>query len=252
MVVLAMAASARADEWTKKYSLTGKPELRVATNDGDVEVKIGGDKAIDARVTTVGWRIAPEEVRIEEHQSGDRVEIEVRLPRTHWSTGHRSVRVELTVPHESNLDLHTGDGNIQMEGVKGDAHLTTGDGNVEARSLDGALEASSGDGNLHITGRFDRLLLKTGDGNVNAEAGAGSKTASDWNVRTGDGDVVLRLPEGFAAELDAHTGDGHIDLDFPVTVLGSIRNSQVRGKINGGGGMLTVHTGDGSIRLEKM
>jgi hypothetical protein len=38
---------------------------------------------------------------------------------------------------------------------------------------------------------------------------------------------------------------------LPVTVEGTFSNSQLHGKMNGGGQSLTVHTGDGSIRLSK-
>ena len=60
---------------------------------------------------------------------------------------------------------------------------------------------------------------------------------------------------GFAkseqANIDASTGDGHISLGMPVTVEGTFSNSQIHGRMNGGGPALTIHTGDGSIRLSK-
>ena len=46
--------------------------------------------------------------------------------------------------------------------------------------------------------------------------------------------------------------DGHIDLDLPVTVEGKLGSNTVRGKLNGGGSLLAIKTGDGSIRLEKL
>ena len=39
--------------------------------------------------------------------------------------------------------------------------------------------------------------------------------------------------------------------NLPVTVEGSFSKSQIHGKMNGGGQPLTIHTGDGSIRLSK-
>ena len=63
--------------------------------------------------------------------------------------------------------------------------------------------------------------------------------------------VTLQLPESFAADIDLHTGDGHISLDMPVSVEGGLGSNNIRGKLNGGGNLLTIHTGDGSIRLEK-
>ena len=36
-----------------------------------------------------------------------------------------------------------------------------------------------------------------------------------------------------------------------VTVKGTFSNSQIHGKMNGGGQPVVIHTGDGSIRLSK-
>ncbi len=79
----------------------------------------------------------------------------------------------------------------------------------------------------------------------------GRRWPRSWNIRTGDGSVDLSLPGDFQANIDASTGDGHISVGLPVTVEGTFSNSQLHGKMNGGGQSLTVHTGDGSIRLSK-
>ncbi len=73
----------------------------------------------------------------------------------------------------------------------------------------------------------------------------------DWRLETGDGSVSLEVPGDLAADVDLHTSDGHIDLDMPVTTEGKIRQNEVRGKLNGGGSLLTIRTGDGSIHLRK-
>lgn len=273
--VLALAAPARADQWEKTYKLTGKPDLRVDTNDGPIELSSSASPEIHVRVWTSGWRISSDEVRIaRETQEGNRVEVEVRVPRSRWSWGfssiHREVRIEVSVPRESNLDLHTGDGHMRVRGVTGDIRLNTGDGSltvddlrgtlrfhtgdghIDASGLDGSLDADTGDGHMRIRGRFDGLRLRTGDGSITAEAMPGSKMRGDWSVQTSDGSVTLRLPDGFAAELDAHTGDGSISSQLPITVSGSLNRSTMRGQINGGGATLLVRTGDGSIRIEKV
>ncbi len=273
-VFLGLAMPVRADEWTKKYTVTAKPDVRVETNDGNVTVDSWDRKEIDARVETMGWRIAENDVRIVERQTGDRVEFEIRVPRRHWNFDfggrRRWLKIELKIPREADLgvktgdghvtvqplsgsvNIHTGDGHITLTSIKGEMHLSTGDGHIEARGLDGRLEASSGDGHINVEGRFDLLNLHTGDGHIDARALAGSKMASSWTIRTDDGRVTLHLPDDFAADLDAHTNDGRISTDLPVTLSGSLSRSTVRGKINGGGPMLTVHTGDGSIHLQRL
>jgi hypothetical protein len=133
--------------------------------------------------------------------------------------------------------------------LRGPARLVTHDGNIDGEGFDGVLDASSGDGNIRVRGKFTGLNLRSGDGNIDAEVAPGSHMASGWTVHTGDGGVTLRLPDGFAANLDAHTGDGRITVDLPVLAEGGIHEDSVSGKLNGGGPVLTVRTGDGSVHL---
>lgn len=255
VAVLGASAPALADEWSKRFPVSGRPDLRVDANDGSVVVHIWDRKEIEARVTTTHWRI-PSDIQVVDRQSGDHVELELRMPRHHLfslNLGHASIQVELHVPRELRSDIRTGDGNITVDSVHGETHLSTGDGRIDASSLDGSLEAKTGDGHVRVQGRFDILNLHTGDGSIEAEVAAGSKMTSEWTVRTGDGHVTLRMPAAFSAYLDVHTGDGHIQSDLPVTISGTrINEHELRGNLNAGGPALIVHTNDGSIRLEKL
>jgi hypothetical protein len=156
------------------------------------------------------------------------------------------------VPSATKADVHTGDGNVRADGLRGQTRLVTHDGNIDGEGFDGALEASSGDGNIRVRGKFSGLNLRSGDGNIDAEVAPGSHMATGWTVHTGDGGVTLRLPDGFAANLDAHTGDGRITVDLPLTTEGGIHEDSVSGKLNGGGPVLTVRTGDGSVHLARL
>ena len=254
--VVSCGAAARADEWSKTYTIAGKPDLRVDTSDANIHVFTWDQNTIDAKVTTSRYKIGDGGIRIEEHQSGDTVEIEVRYPHHGVTIGfgnmtsHR-VDIDIHMPREGRVDLHTGDGKIDLSNFKGEMRLHSGDGSQEIDSVDGKLRATTGDGHIRANGRFDELELKTGDGRVDARAGAGSALAAGWKLETGDGTVTLEVPDNLAADVDLHTGDGHIDLDMPVTTEGKIRQNEIHGKLNGGGNLLLIHTGDGSIRLRK-
>jgi DUF4097 and DUF4098 domain-containing protein YvlB len=140
---------------------------------------------------------------------------------------------------------------VTVAGLKGQMDLHSGDGSESLDHVDGKLHATTGDGHIQANGRFDELELKTGDGHVDVRAGTGSSLASNWRLETGDGSVSLEVPGNLAADVDLHTSDGHIDLDMPVSTEGKIRQNEVHGKINGGGSLLTIRTGDGSIHLRK-
>jgi Putative adhesin len=98
---------------------------------------------------------------------------------------------------------------------------------------------------------FTDLDLRTGDGHIDLTVRPGSKMANGWLIHTSDGRVEAKLPQDLAAEIYAHTGDGKIQLDLPVTVNGSIESTRIRGKLNGGGPLLEITTGDGGIHIFK-
>ena len=256
-VLLALTPLARADEWSKTYAITGKPELRVETSDANIRVDTWGQNTIEARVTSEHWKIGEGGVRVIERQMGDSVELEVRLPHEHHTciicvnVHSYRVNVEIHMPREGRVNLRTGDGSIRLSNFKGDMQLESSDGSQEIDSVDGTLRTHAGDGHIRAAGRFDSLDASTGDGRIEIRALTGSTMASSWDLHTGDGSVTLELPENFAADVDLHTGDGHISLDMPVTVEGRLGGNNIHGKLNGGGNLLTIHTGDGSIKLQK-
>jgi DUF4097 and DUF4098 domain-containing protein YvlB len=250
---MAMVPVAHADDWSKTFTIAGKPQLRVETSDANITVDTWDQKTIEARVTTTHWKIGENGITILDRQNGDTVELEVRFPHRHFvvDIGKRQVEIEIHMPREGKVNLHTGDGRIRLSNFKGEMDLDTSDGSQEIDAVDGTLRAHSGDGHIQAGGRFDALDLNTGDGRIEARALAGSTVSSPWDLHTGDGSVKLQVPESLSADIDLHTGDGSITLDLPLTVEGRMGEKNIHGKMNGGGNSLRIHTGDGSIHLEK-
>jgi len=251
-LLLLLAATAVADDWSKSYDVHGKPELMVRTSDASITITTWDNNKIEAHLYSEGYKIGPDGLRVYESQSGDRVSIEVKFPHQVFFGWHSSrVSLEIKVPKQGSLDLHTGDGQIRVSDFKGDIVTYSGDGSQELQNVEGNLRSRAGDGHLTVRGRFDNLELGTGDGRIEAEVMAGSKVNSSWLMHTGDGRLTVSLPSDLAADLEVRTSDGHIDVDLPIQVSGRIGGHELRGKLNGGGGLLTLRTGDGSIRLRR-
>src|SRR5262250_2114421 len=183
LVVLAagaMAPAASAEEWTKSYTVSGRANVHVDTNDGSVRVYTADTKQVELKVIYNGYTL-DKNLRIDSRQEGDRVELSARET-MHWSWGihvSRGLRLEVRMPRDADLsvdsgdgsveaqavngsvDIHTGDGHIKVEGAKGQIKLRTGDGSIEGRDLDGKIEADSGDGHITLDGRFDTLTIRT-------------------------------------------------------------------------------------------
>jgi len=251
-MLLLLQPSARADEWNKHWSVGPNPELRINAGDAAVTVEAAETNAIDATLTTRGWSIGSSGVRVTEHQSGNSVEIDIKAPTLHFDLGNHSIRLKVRVPREVIANVHTGDGSIELRGLHGPLRADTGDGSIQGDDLDGTLDANTGDGSVHIAGRFDNGQLHTQDGSVNLDARHGSRLQSDWRVQTGDGSVRVKLPSDLSADLELRTGDGHISVNLPLTTSGNQNEHEMRGKLNGGGPLLTVRTGDGSINVSSL
>jgi len=249
----AITSAAHADEWKKTYTTTGRPEIRISTNDASIEVRATDRKDTEVRIVTKGFDI-PGKLRITENQSGDTINVEVHRPShgLHISWSENSTQVTVEVPREANLDLRSGDGHISIDDVKGDIRLDTSDGHIDANHVDGKLHARTSDGHMTIDGRFDDLDLRTSDGHIDAAIRQGSVMNNDWNVQTGDGRVDVRIPETLNVDVDLHTGDGRVTSDVPLTMSGEMGRSNVHGKLNAGGFQLRIHTSDGSIHLGKV
>jgi hypothetical protein len=251
LVALALASMASADQWKRDYPVSGKPEVRLSTGDGSVEFMVWDRKQVSVSVYTEGWQIGSDGIRIEEHQTGDRVEVTLHIPRENWCLFcHRLIRVDVSLPRDANIDFHTGDGSIRGSRVHGNLFLNTGDGSIHVEDIDGEISAHSGDGGIHVDGRFDALKVDTGDGSIHADIDRGSKMMGAWYLHSGDGSIDLGLPEGLSANVDVRTGDGSIRSDLELSDSDR-RHHSLRGKLNGGGPLLELRSGDGSIHLRR-
>ena len=269
---LVVPSVVRAEEVTKTFTVTGHARVSVQTDDGAVRVSTGDIKQVEVRVVYSGYKL-DRDLRVSTSQNGDSVEVTAKTGSGSWlnfSVRHTSLRVEVHMPKDADLDVTTGDGSVEADSINGnlnvrtgDGHITvqgakgaiklhTGDGHIEGRDLDGRADITTGDGHVNVEGRFDALLIKTGDGSVTARAARGSTVGSPWNIHTGDGSVDLDLPGELQANLDASTHDGRISLGIPVMVEGTFSSTKIFGKMNGGGQPIVVRTGDGSIHLNKV
>jgi Toastrack DUF4097 len=262
----------------KRFKVSGTPELHLTTFDGAIEIQAWDkpDVAIDVEKRGATQE-AVEGLTVTSTQDGNRIELEVKRPRAESFSGfgfHQSAsaRLIVSVPREvsivarsgdgaitveritGKLELRTGDGSIRASDVGGELVLDTGDGSVTVDGARGRIDVNTGDGGVNVAGRLTSVKLHTGDGSIVYRAEPGTEMSDNWDITTGDGSVTLYLPNGLAADLDAHTGDGSIlnELDVvgePQADHGESKRT-LRGRLGAGGRQIRVRTGDGSIRLK--
>jgi hypothetical protein len=259
----------------KHFSTGAAPDLTLSTFDGSIEIRAWDKPEVGVVVEKHAVsKEAAAAIEIHTDQQGNAVTVDVKTQKMggflHFNNS-RSAKLIVSAPAGANiaaksgdgaidieriigrLDLRTGDGSIRGRQLSGDVKAHTGDGSITLEGVTGALDVETGDGSVVVGGKMTRVRAHTGDGTVTVHADAGSVPAGDWDIVTGDGSVTLELPEGFNAELDAHTGDGGIRVnDITVSnVTGKIGRNDVRGRLGSGGANVRLRTGDGSIILRR-
>jgi len=74
--------SARAEEWTKSYSVSGRARVHVDSNDGSVRVTTGDSAQVEFRVIYESYELN-KNLRIDSRQDGDSVQLNARVT-GHW------------------------------------------------------------------------------------------------------------------------------------------------------------------------
>jgi DUF4097 and DUF4098 domain-containing protein YvlB len=278
VALIALTASAQTDNhWDTTYTVSAHPTLVLNTGDSNLTITSCGDcQTVKIHVDATNRKLS--DYHLDEDQSGNTVHFSLKEKvhaGIHFSVNwHNSSAVEVKVETPANLTLHaeTADGNLNASGLKGainlhsaDGHQTvadvsgaltvqSSDGSVDLRNIAGTLDAHTSDGNLNVSGKLDSLNIHTSDGSLTLELANGTTLKGDSTLRSSDGSITVRLPKDLSANLDISSSDGKIDSNLPLTLDGFHGGSgnSIKGKLNAGGALFTIHISDGSVHLTSL
>ena len=185
-------------------------------------------------MTTHGMHIGRGDLEIVEHQQGNAVDIELRNPTKPIS----SLELKSTGSNSKStcraaVNVHAGDGAVLAKGLEGDLDFTTGDGSLEIEDVNGSLHAD------------------TSDGRVGSGSATGIATARGVEHQQLRRQLDAQASRRSGGDIALQTSAGSITISIPIAVQGSFGHHDIHGKMNGGGNLLTVHTSDGSVTLDK-
>ncbi|HSF44669.1 MAG TPA: hypothetical protein VLA58_01620 [Chitinophagaceae bacterium] len=160
-----------------------------------------------------------------------------------------------------NIELVTSGGNVSAEDCKGKMKLTTSGGNLHLEDLEGTISASTSGGNVNGETLKGEILAATSGGNVELDEIFGSLQAATSGghmrvsiqevgkyVKLGNsgGNIHLDLPAGKGYDLDIK--GSKINTEALSNYSGSMSESRLNGKLNGGGTPVTIDRAEG-VRL---
>lgn len=238
----------RGDGGGREVRITGRSrsgleayaDLRIAVPKGkSISVNLGVGKAFVSNVEgNIRVSVASADV------AADRTRGTLRV-----STGSGNVDLRTA---SGDVSLETGSGDLTVAGAQGTGlRLETGSGNVTiSDGKVGTFHVETGSGNIDVTGSSgDDVSFETGSGNVDVTL---VSTFTSLSVETGSGDVTLRVPPTVGAQVDLDTGSGDIDLGGLTLQVRRIEHDHVSGTLGDGKGRLSVETGSGNVRLQKL
>ena len=139
-----------------------------------------------------------------------------------WGSSH-SLRYEVELPRETELEIDTGGGGIRVDGIQGEVQLDTSGGAIRAYDIEGELLAETSGGSITIERIQGNARVSTSGGSINAESIGGALEA-----RTSGGSITI---DGVEGDLHAKTSGGTI-------------------RIGGAGGRVDASSSGGSVRVQ--
>jgi DUF4097 and DUF4098 domain-containing protein YvlB len=145
-----------------------------------------------------------------------------------WSVSYR-----LEVPEETELDVHTTNGGIEVWDVAGAIDFGTTNGGIKLHDVGGDVTGGTTNGGIRVG-----LNPRDWDG-------------EEIDLHTTNGSIKVDLPRDFAGRVDVKTTNGGISVDHPVKI-DSKRRNRLKGTIGGGGSaVLRARTTNGGVSLRR-
>jgi DUF4097 and DUF4098 domain-containing protein YvlB len=261
-------ASEGMSSWFGGSSLSSQEKVKRIVDNPPVEqngnsIRVGRiqDEALRNNISISYDITVPKDTSVQSHTgSGDEHVSDVSGP-VRANSGSGNVIVSGI---GSEVRANAGSGDLEISNVQGRVYTETGSGNIKATGIGGGFDARAGSGDITFEQNGSgSVRAETGSGNIRlnnvsggVEAGAGSgdvevqgRIASDWRIHTGSGEVEVKLPSDAKFNINAHSSSGDVQVHHPVTMQGAFKKNHIEGTVNGGGTMLEVSTGSGSIRV---
>ena len=142
------------------------------------------------------------------------------------------VSYEIFVPRRSDLSLEAYNGGISIADVSGRIEFTGHNGGVVLKRVGGLVRGGTTNGGVVVELNGERWDGETLD------------------VKTTNGGIVMSVPENYSAHLETGTVNGHLSVDFPVTVQGRITR-ELAVNLGSGGPTVRATTTNGGVRIKR-
>jgi hypothetical protein len=254
----------------KIFPVSKNPNLMVTNYTGAVSVKGWQNSEIKIISTKYSQNV---EIDIEANNSKVRVSTHVLDKLA--SAEKAKVDYQIYVPEESNLDIRSNMGSVEVENIKGEVAIDVVEANVKiagvtgylrARSLGSKVSISNSKGIIQTTTVSGDIFFTKLDsnsltalstlGNISYEGDFSS--GGKYNFSTNEGLILIQCPDQASVEWDAKTVKGVIESDLPIKSKthrpaphDSYGKQSLLGTLNTGDATVQLSTFSGKIKIKR-
>jgi DUF4097 and DUF4098 domain-containing protein YvlB len=190
----------------RSFELAPGGRLVVDTDRGSVTVT--GTSGSDVRMVVTSSRGDLEEkLAFQYEESANEVRIEAKKRGRSWLGGWSfkgKLQFELEVPEQTQLDLETAGGAIEVRSIDAEVRLDTSGGPILATGIGGSVDADTSGGPISIEDVDGDVKADTSGGNITVE-----RVRGDVSADTSGGGIRIHEASG---DVEADTSGGSIDV----------------------------------------
>ena len=241
------------------FSVNGTATLIVNSDNGWIKVNTGTDNEVRIQATLRGV----DRIDYEVSQDGNTITVVAEIDQG-WFISNVGVDITITAPVNTDVELETSNGAIELNGIEGTGTLRTSNGEIVLENVKGDFEGRTSNGKIEVDTLEGTAFLMTSNGGldlqevigeVDAETSNGGISYSgdmipggDNRLITSNGNVDVELMGTPSIKLDASTNNGDVTSELPITAT-TTSDDHLVGTIGDGEADLYIESSNGDVTI---
>jgi DUF4097 and DUF4098 domain-containing protein YvlB len=230
----------------KTFQTTPGKKLNVSADAGDVIVTVWDKSEVYIKVT--GNDNAADKYDYTFNSTSDEVTVTAEK-KGGWNWfSNISIKIEVKVPKNFNINANTSGGDIKVGGVNGGIYLKTSGGDIWGDRFEGNFFAHTSGGDINLFCSNAKIEASTSGGDIELDY---TGVAHGIELKTSGGDIDVRVPADFDAEAELKTSGGDVDCNLVLNNVTKLSETKIVANINKGGKPLIAATSGGDVSVYK-
>lgn len=230
----------------KTFKIAAGKKLNVTADVGDVIVTVW-DKS-EVYIKVIGNENTSDKFDFSFTGSSDEVTVTAEK-KSGWNWfSNISLKIEVKVPKNFNINANTSGGDIRVGGVNGGIYLKTSGGDIWGDRFEGNFFAHTSGGDINLFSSNAKIEANTSGGDIELDY---TGVNQGIELKTSGGDIDVRVPPDFDAGTELKTSGGDVDCNLVLNNVTKLSETKIIANINKGGEPLIAVTSGGDVTVYK-